>query len=131
VPLVSIVKVSSGSSRSVPVDATTWRSMSSTIPSASSTRPCVNSHRGLSGRFRRTNSTASPRIAPRKKHVRQPMSTARMLGFNQTSVAAAPTAVPSQYEPLTIRSTVPRTLAGMSSSIAELVAAYSRRYPCP
>lgn len=34
-------------------------------------------------------------------------------------------AVPNQYDPLTARSTRPRTLAGMSSSIAEFIALYS------
>jgi signal transduction histidine kinase len=40
-------------------------------------------------------------------------------------------AVPSQYEPLMIRSTRPRTRAGISSSIAELIAAYSPPMPAP
>jgi hypothetical protein len=36
---------------------------------------------------------------------------------------SAPPAAPSQYEPLMMRSTRPRTRAGISSSIAELIAA--------
>lgn len=44
---------------------------------------------------------------------------------------SAPSAVPSQKEPFTTRSTVPRTRAGMSSSIAELIAAYSPPMPAP
>ena len=45
--------------------------------------------------------------------------------------SAAPSAVPSQNEPLMMRSTVPRTRAGISSSIAELIAAYSPPMPAP
>ena len=45
--------------------------------------------------------------------------------------SSAPAAVPSQNEPLMIRSTVPRTRAGISSSIAELIAAYSPPMPAP
>ena len=45
--------------------------------------------------------------------------------------SAAPTAVPSQNDPLMIRSTVPRTRAGISSSMAELIAAYSPPMPAP
>jgi hypothetical protein len=44
---------------------------------------------------------------------------------------AAPKAVPSQNEPLIMRSTRPRTRAGISSSIAELMAAYSPPTPAP
>ena len=43
----------------------------------------------------------------------------------------APKAAPSQKLPLTARSTQPRTRAGMSSSIAELIAAYSPPMPKP
>ena len=46
-------------------------------------------------------------------------------------VKAAPKAAPIQKLPLTARSTQPRTLAGMSSSIAELIAAYSPPMPKP
>ena len=42
----------------------------------------------------------------------------------------APRTVPSQKEPFTARSTLPRTREGMSSSIAELTAAYSPPMPC-
>ena len=39
--------------------------------------------------------------------------------------------MPTQKDPLMMRSTVPRTRAGMSSSIAELIAAYSPPMPAP
>jgi hypothetical protein len=50
---------------------------------------------------------------------------------SSTIESNAPAAVPSQKEPLMIRSTVPRTRAGISSSIAELIAAYSPPMPAP
>jgi hypothetical protein len=43
----------------------------------------------------------------------------------------APNIVPSQNDPLMIRSTRPRTRAGISSSMAELMAAYSPPMPAP
>ena len=43
----------------------------------------------------------------------------------------APIAAPTQNVPLMARSTVPRTRAGISSSIAELIAAYSPPMPKP
>ena len=61
----------------------------------------------------------------------QPRFVAIRLGSSSTSVAAAPTAVPSQYDPFTRRSTVPRTLAGINSSMAELMAEYSPPMPIP
>ena len=54
-----------------------------------------------------------------------------MSSFSSTIESAAPAAVPSQNEPLMIRSTVPRTRAGISSSMAELIAAYSPPMPAP
>ena len=54
-----------------------------------------------------------------------------MSSLSSTIESAAPAAVPSQNEPLMIRSTVPRTRAGISSSIAELIAAYSPPMPAP
>ena len=54
-----------------------------------------------------------------------------MLVSSSTSEPSAPAAAPSQYEPLMIRSTRPRTRAGISSSIAELIAAYSPPMPAP
>ena len=46
-------------------------------------------------------------------------------------MSAAPTAAPAQYEPFTASETVARTRAGTSSSIAELIAAYSPPMPAP
>ena len=65
------------------------------------------------------------------KPILQPVSMAKYFGFRSTTDAAAPTAVPIQYEPLIARSTQPRTLAGISSSIAELIAEYSPPIPAP
>jgi hypothetical protein len=72
-----------------------------------------------------------PRIAPRPNAMRQPTSAANRLSSSSTSDRSAPNAVPSQNDPLMIRSTVPRTRAGISSSIAELIAAYSPPIPAP
>jgi hypothetical protein len=62
--------------------------------------------------------------------MRQPRS------FGSTSLSsrsetAAASAVPIQKEPLIARSAQPRTRAGISSSIAELIAEYSPPMPMP
>ena len=72
-----------------------------------------------------------PRIAPSPNARRQPTSTGNRLSFKSTIDSAAPAAVPSQNDPLMMRSTVPRTRAGISSSMAELIAAYSPPMPAP
>ena len=46
-------------------------------------------------------------------------------------VASDPAAAPTQNVPLIARSTRPRTRAGISSSIAELIAEYSPPIPAP
>ena len=46
-------------------------------------------------------------------------------------VSSAPPAAPIQNEPLMAMSTRPRYCAGISSSIAELIAAYSPPMPAP
>ena len=46
-------------------------------------------------------------------------------------VMSAPAMAPTQKEPLMAMSMRPRYLAGMSSSIAELIAAYSPPMPAP
>ena len=46
-------------------------------------------------------------------------------------VSSAPAAAPTQNEPLIAMSTRPRYLAGISSSMAELMAAYSPPMPAP
>ncbi len=71
------------------------------------------------------------RIAPRPKPRRQPTSVPKIEVSRRTPVSAAPKAAPSQKLPFTARSTQPRTRAGMSSSIAELIAAYSPPIPRP
>ena len=72
----------------------------------------------------------SARTAPSPNVIRQP----RFVGnteLRKKSAAPAPAAEPAQYEPLIIRSTRPRTRAGISSSIAELIAEYSPPMPAP
>ena len=44
---------------------------------------------------------------------------------------SVPRIAPAQYVPLTAMSTLPRNRAGISSSIAELMAAYSPPMPIP
>ncbi len=97
---ISIALSSGTRLRDSPVSSSTVPSMLRTISSASSSRPWMNSQRGLSGTLRRTSSTARPRSAPRPKATRQPMSFGSTLGFSSTMVRAAPAAAPSQYEPL-------------------------------
>jgi hypothetical protein len=122
---------SPGSSSGSLVSSDTSRSMRSTMASASSSRPWMNSQRGLSGTWRRTSRMPRPSTAPIPKAIRQPTSGAKMSVSSSTSVPTAPNAAPSQYEPLMIRSTRPRTRAGISSSMAELIAAYSPPMPAP
>ncbi len=93
--------------------------------------PWMNIQRGLSGTFLRTNRIPIPRTAPRPKAIRQPRSFAKKFSLSRNTDSAAPSAVPSQNEPLMMRSTRPRTRAGISSSIAELIAAYSPPTPAP
>ena len=118
-------------SSSTPADSLTSSSIPSTSFSASSTCPWMNIQRGLSGTLRRTSRIPTPSTAPRPNASRQPTSAAKMLSLRRTIESAAPAAVPSQNEPLMIRSTVPRTRAGISSSMAELIAAYSPPMPAP
>jgi hypothetical protein len=89
------------------------------------------SQRGLSGIQRRKKITTSPSVAPIPNASRQPSQTGSQRGSSSTIVAAEPSAAPIQYEPLIIKSTRPRTRAGISSSIAELMAAYSPPMPAP
>src|SRR5579875_745607 len=91
----------------------------------------MKSQRGLSGTLRRTTRTANPKMAPMPNEIRHPMPIGKMDVFKKSSAAAAPNADPSQNEPLIAKSTRPRTRAGISSSIAELIAAYSPPMPAP
>ena len=110
---------------------TILRSTSSTIASASEFRPWIINHRGLSGIQRRKKMTIKPSVAPIPKAKRQPNQIGNRFGSSSNSVAPEPSAAPTQYEPLIIKSTRPRTRAGINSSIAELIAAYSPPIPAP
>ena len=123
-----LIESVTSSSRS-PVSSSTCRSMSSTSSSACSLRPWMNLQRGLSGTLRRTSRMPMPRTAPRPKAIRQPTLAANRSVSSSTSDRAAPNMVPSQNEPLIMRSTRPRSRAGISSSMAELMAAYSPPIP--
>src|SRR4051794_25385326 len=105
--------------------------MSWVTRSASSSWPCRNSQRGLSGTLRRTSRIAKPIAAARPKHRRQPMSAAKMDLWSRMSDASEPRIVPIQYDPPITRSTHPRTRAGISSSTAEWIAEYSPPTPAP
>lgn len=65
------------------------------------------------------------------KASRQPRSVAKRAVFSRAMEAKAPIAAPIQKLPLITRSIRPRTRAGISSSIAELIAAYSPPMPNP
>ena len=54
-----------------------------------------------------------------------------IVGSSSGIVSSAPAAAPTQNEPLMATSTRPRYFAGISSSIAELMAAYSPPMPAP
>src|ERR1700727_387390 len=103
--------------------------MSWVTSSASSSRPWMNSQRGLSGTCRRTIRIAVPRIAPSAKQILQLSSAERVCSAAPES--SAPAAAPAQYVPLIRMSIRPRCLAGISSSIAELIAEYSPPIPIP
>jgi hypothetical protein len=53
------------------------------------------------------------------------------VGSSRTIAATAPTAAPIQKLPLITRSVHPRTRAGISSWIVELIAVYSPPMPAP
>ena len=91
----------------------------------------MNSQRGLSGTLRRMKRIPRPSTAPNPNATRQPTSAAKIASFKNTSESRAPPAEPNQNEPLMIRSIRPRARAGISSSIAELIAAYSPPMPAP
>ena len=126
-----MVIVSLTADSSSPVSSVTVSSMSRTICSPSSSRPWMNSQRGLSGRLRRTSRMPTARTAPSPKASRQPSAGFTMLGSSSGIVSSEPAAAPTQNEPLMATSTRPRYFAGISSSIAELIAAYSPPMPAP
>ena len=59
------------------------------------------------------------------------MAGSTIVGSSSGMVSSAPPAAPIQNEPLIAMSTRPRYFAGISSSIAELIAAYSPPMPAP
>lgn len=65
------------------------------------------------------------------KAARQPQSGGSHPGCSSTTAPNAPIAAPSQKLPLIARSVRPRKRAGISSWIAELIAAYSPPIPAP
>ena len=69
--------------------------------------------------------------APIAKPTRQPRTGPSTSGCSSSRLAAAPSAAPIQKLPLIARFTRPRTRAGTSSSMAELMAAYSPPMPRP
>ena len=126
-----MVMVSETEPSCLPVSSSTVRSTSWTIFSASSSRPWMKSQRGLSGTCRRTIRMPTARIAPSPKASRQPHFSSMMVGSSSGMVSSEPAVAPTQNEPLIATSTRPRYLAGISSSIAELMAAYSPPMPAP
>ena len=66
-----------------------------------------------------------------KKAMRQPVSGPKLAGSSSTTEPAAPIAAPIQKLPLMTRSVQPRTRAGTSSWMVELMAVYSPPIPAP
>ena len=89
----------------------------------------MNSQRGLSGTWRRTIRITIPSTNPSPKQTRQLSSGEKM--WSAATDSSAPAAAPAQYVPLITMSIRPRCLAGISSSIAELIALYSPPIPIP
>ncbi len=75
--------------------------------------------------------TPAPITAPIPKAKRQENAGEKAGVSRRKSDAPEPSAAPIQNVALTKRSTCPRTRPGMSSSIAELMAAYSPPMPAP
>ncbi len=74
---------------------------------------------------------AATMTGPVSRPARHPRFGGSQAGSSRTVSTAAPRSAPSQYVPLIARSVCPRWRAGMSSSIAELMAAYSPPMPAP
>ena len=125
-----MVIVSPAAASRSPLSSSTVFSISVTICSPSSSRPWMNSHRGLSGTLRRTSSTPRARMAPSAKAPRHPYA-GSTVPFVSGTVIIAPAAAPTQNDPLMAMSTRPRYFEGISSSMAELIAAYSPPMPAP
>ena len=69
--------------------------------------------------------------APMRNASRQPSSGSMTAGSSRTMEPAAPIAAPIQKLPLITRSVNPRTRAGVSSWMVELMAVYSPPIPAP
>src|SRR5579884_322626 len=89
------------------------------------------SQRGLSGTAWRIQSTTRAMIAPRAKQRRQPRSAGKIRSSRKSRLTALPNMVPSHQLLLMERSVQPRRRAGISSSMAELMAEYSPPMPMP
>ncbi len=70
-------------------------------------------------------------VAPLRNASRQPYSGSITAGSSNTIAPTAPSAAPIQKLPLMMRSVQPRTRAGISSWMVELIAAYSPPIPAP
>lgn len=114
-----------------PFSRLTFCSMSPTILPASFSQPRTISQRGLSGTDLRSSKIIKPSSAPIPNANRQPVLAYSRWEFKRRSVPATPSAAPIQKLALITRSTFPRTWAGTSSSMAELIAAYSPPIPAP
>lgn len=68
---------------------------------------------------------------PVKKATRQPQAGSITSGFRSTIDMNEPSAAPIQNEPLMTRLVQPRTRAGTSSWMVELIAVYSPPIPAP
>ncbi len=90
------VIVSSGTGSFSCVSCSIACSIESTMRSASSSRPWMNSQRGLSGTLRRTTMIVRPSTAPQPKASRQPRSFAKRSVFRNSSAATEPSAEPIQ-----------------------------------
>ena len=116
----------------LPVSSSTVPSMSRTIFSASSSRPWMNSQRGLSGTFSpHEQHPAGEHGSERERQPPAELLVVTMVGSSSGIVSSAPAAAPTQNDPLMAMSMRPRYFAGISSSIAELIAAYSPPMPAP
>ncbi len=71
------------------------------------------------------------RMPPSPNASRQPIPGSTTDGSSSGMVSSEPKVAPTQNEPLMATSTRPRCALGISSSMAELIAAYSPPIPMP
>ncbi|GJE71436.1 hypothetical protein CHKEEEPN_2982 [Methylorubrum podarium] len=121
---------SSGGGRVMPSSVKRF-SMPVTTRSASAAYPWVTSQRGLSGIQVRRSRMTRPMPPPTKKAMRQPQAGSIHSGRSSAIDRKEPSAAPIQNEPLMTRSVQPRTRAGISSWMVELIAVYSPPMPAP